>query len=345
MAVKQKKRIEEEEEVDGGYAGAPTLALTPTRSVAVDGNFDRVLSYLTARAQQIDMMELTEDNVEQAKLIKKEALWYQKDLDKRLGETVERLFDGPKAALKLRMSPLYEVINRIAGRAAGVLDAIEAERKAGLGKAYEAYIADFQKAYGLDEERLGGIELRKWYYNKTPADNELQAKRDIEEQFKEAKRSQDAHAADVRMIEALCEGEPRLNSALWIEQLDGAAASAVAHKIMLEKQRLAELDAAKAAAELGAVKAAAEAGALDDEDDDEEDGEDGPTAASLGMAEIVSKLPDKSDFPGRMLEKAVVLRYPCDYGDAITELFRELKKHGITVRALPAADAQDAEAC
>jgi hypothetical protein len=343
MAVKQKKLIEEEEELDGGYSEAPALALTPTRSVAVDGNFDRVLGYLTARAQQIDMMELTEDNVEQAKLIKKEALWYQKDLDKRLDETIERLFDGPKAALKLRMIPLYDVINRIAGRAAGILDAIEAERKAELGRAYEAHLAGFQKKYGLDETRLAGIELRKWYYNKTPADNELRAKRDLEEQFKEAKRRQDDSAADVQMIESMCEGDPRLNSKLWVEQLASASASAVARKIMLEKQRLAELDAARAAAELDAAKAAAEAAALDDKEDEDE--EDVSEAASIGMAEIVSKLPDKSDFPGRMTEKALVLRYPCDYGDAITELFRELKKHGITARELPSANTGEDEAC
>jgi hypothetical protein len=306
----------------------PPLVITPEKTLPVDGNFAAILGYLRLRGKEVAKMKLTEANVDKAKLIKKEASAYRKGVEEKLKTTIELLFDGPKAVLKSKAQDLFDAIDQIEQAATSVLDKIEDSRVADLNKAYEAYKEAFQKEYQLDSDSIALIELRKWYYNKTPVGNEKKAKEDLEQQFKDLKKRQDERAADVKMIQTLCKDDPRLSERLYVEMLERASASVVAEKIAEEKQRLAALDAPFP----------------DGPDEEPEDApEEEAAAAKENIVDIASKLDFQSDFPNRMAEKAFLMRYPCDCGDQITTLFELLKKFNVTTKALKSGETYVAQ--
>jgi hypothetical protein len=315
-------------------AAFPLLVITPEKGLPVDGNFQEILGYLKRREKEVAKLDLSEDNLDQAKLVKKEAGAYRKAVEERLKTTIALLFDGPKDVLKSKAQELFNAIASIESAAEKALDQAEEERVADLNRAYETYKDSFQALYRLDESRLVAIELRKWYYNKTPPGNEKKAKDDLEQQFKDLKQAQDAREADIKMVRALCANEPRLNVQTWIDRLNIVPLSFIAGELAMEKERLAELD--KPAPEPQALGGAMCGYADEDEDDDPEPdiaaAEQQAPVVRLGIMEQIANF--KTDFPGRTLKKRFELEYPCDMGDLMTELFKELRQHSVTARAI-----------
>lgn len=311
----------------------PPLVITPAKGLPVDGNFAQILGYLKLREKEVSKMKLKESDIERAKLIKKEASAYRKAVEERVKTAIALLFDGPKDVLKSKVKDLYDYIDKIAGVADKVLDDIEADRVAELNKAYEARKAELQEQYKLDGERLEMVEFRKWFYNKTPSNNEAIARADMETQFKKLAKEQADHEADVRIIQNMCAEDPRLNVKLYIDRLELCSASMIIDEIAEERKRLDGLEAEP--------KDNCEE-AKDYEEEDEDDGEEQEAAAETEP--IVLGIPGgilefKTDFPGRTLKKRVELEYPCDMGDLITDLFDELRKHGIIVRPVKDGEA------
>jgi hypothetical protein len=288
-------------------AAIPPLVITPDKGLPIDGNFAQILGYLKLRGKEVAKMRLTEDSLDKAKLIKREAAAYRKGVEEKLKTTVELLFDGPKAVLKSRVQDLFDAIDQIEQTAASVLDKVEERRVADLNKAYAAYQEEFQRLYRLSDDRLAQVELRKWYYNKTPADNEKKAKLDMEQQFMQLKKRQDDYASDVRMIQTLCGEDQRLSVQLYIDMLEHSSVSAIAGRVAVEKQRLAALDTAQAEPE--------EAPADEPE----------PEAAQADTEE---------GFPEQMSEKALVVRYPQRHAEQVALFVKELKKLGVIVKEL-----------
>jgi uncharacterized protein YhaN len=116
----------------------------------------------------------------------------------------------------------------------------EKERVAGINEVIDHYVEKFQAQYNLDEEHLARVERKKSYYNKTA--EEKARKDDLEQQFKDLKKDQDAYAANIRLIKATCKEEPRLNVQHWIDQLRYDDVATITEAIIAEKQRLRELD-------------------------------------------------------------------------------------------------------
>jgi hypothetical protein len=281
----------------------PPLVITPDRGLAADGNFQQILGRLKLREREVAKMKLTEDNVEQAKLIKKEAGAYRKAAEERLKNAVELLFDGPKAVLKSKAQEVFSAIDRIESSALAVLDKIEANRVEDLTRAFDSYRDDFQERYQLNEETWEKIAYPKWYYNKTPADNEKKAKDDLEELFKKLKQQQDALESDKTMIKSLCADDDRLDVDMYLKLLGQEPASSVAARITAQKELLTRLGE-----------------------------EDAPVQTKIGLP--ISVLSFQTDFPGKTLKKRIELEYPYDMGDEITEVFRALRKSGVKVRSL-----------
>jgi hypothetical protein len=322
-------------------ATLPPLVITPEKGLPVDGNFQAILGYLTSREKEVAKMKLSEDNLEQAKLVIKEAGAYQKAVEERVKTTIALLFDGPKDVLKSKAQELYSAISRLKSSAELVIDKVEEDRVADLNRAYGAYKESFQALYHLDERRLAVIELRKWYYNKTPPGNEKKAKDDLEQQFKDLKKEQDDHEADVKMVRLLCADEQRLNVQTWIDRLNSVSVSFIAEEIAEEKRRLAGLD--KPAAE-EREQGEDEGGSVDNAVTQNNWG------ATVGEVvgwpvDTISPLTQRTDvlsrvaafetdFPGRTLKKRFELEYPCDMGDLMTELFKELRRSGVTARLI-----------
>jgi hypothetical protein len=319
------KAKEKEQAALSGQAALPPLVITPEKGLPVDGNFQAILGYLKIREKEVAKMKLSEDNLEQAKLIKKEAVAYRKAVEERLKTAIALLFDGPKDVLKSKAQELFIAIERIESAAEKALDKVEEDRVADLNRVFESYKKTFQERHGLDDERCESVELRKWYYNKTPAGNEKKAKDDLEQQYKDIKNAQDRYDADVEMVRGLCADEPRLNVQAWIARLEMVSVSFIAGEIAVEKARLAALDAPVA----------------DEDEDPEPDPAPEPDIAAeaerapeLRIGTLSDIAVFKTDFPGRTSKKRFELEYPCDMGELITALFKELRQHGVTTRAL-----------
>jgi hypothetical protein len=297
----------------------PALKITPTKAPIVGGNFDEIKQYMISRRKEIEKLKVTEHNMPQILAIKKEVVAYRTAFTKLWSEIKELYFNGPKAVNEARAK---EVLGEIAALEAipdKILQKKEEERVANLNMAYDAYKETFQEKYKLSEAFLTQVVLKPSYYNKTPEDNEKKSKDDMEKQFVTLKAAQDAEEAGKRLIREACAGDERLNAEHWIGQTKYMDAAQVLEAVAEEKKRLA-----------GITEAPKEEGGAIDADYDVVAEGDTPTLV-IGTAEGIDF---SSDFKGRMKTKRIELKYPVDLADAISELFKRLKVHGIKIREL-----------
>jgi uncharacterized protein (DUF849 family) len=307
----------------------PALIVTPEQAPVVSGNFEQIETYLQKWRKQVSKMEITEDNMEQVRLIKKEAVAYRNSLTKIQNDIKKTYFNDPKAVFEAKMGQLLGVVGEVEKAADQVLEIEEKERVAGINEVIDHYVEKFQAQYNLDEEHLARVERKKSYYNKTA--EEKARKDDIEQQFKDLKKDQDAYAANIRLIKATCKEEPRLNVQHWIDQLRYDDVATITEAIIAEKQRLRELDQEEAGSTQTASSTVGDVGY-----EVVGEGEAESVPVKLG---IPCHIDFNSDFKGRTKTMKVALVYPCDLGDALTQLFAELKQYGIKVRPVKEAEA------
>jgi hypothetical protein len=296
----------------------PALVVTPERATVVSGNFEQIEAYLQKWRKQVSKMEMTESNMEQVRLIKKEAAAYRSSLTKIQTEVKKVYFNDPKAVFEAKMGKLLGVVGEVESAADQVLEIEEKERIAGINEIIDHYIEKFQAQYRLDEEHLSRLERKKNYYNKTA--EEKARKDDIEQQFKDLKKDQDAYAANVRLVKAACGDEPRLNAQHWLDRLRYDDVATIIEAVTAEKHRLLELDRQEAESTRTASSTA-----------EETEYEVAEETAKVTIG-IPGHIDFESDFKGRTKTMKIEVSYPCDLGDALTQLFAELKRYGIKVR-------------
>jgi hypothetical protein len=226
-----------------------------------------------------------------------------------------------------KMGKLLGVVGEVETAADEVLAIEERERVAGINEVIDGYIKKFQELYGLDEDHLSRIERKKCYYNKT-ADEKVR-KDDIELQFKDLKKEQDTYAANIRLIQAACKDEQRINVQHWIKKMRYEDVASIIEAVTAEKQRLQELDKQEQETAVTQTASSAVVENIDCGVSAEEDTEN--EKVIIGIPNYIDFT---SDFKGRKKVMAVELTYPCDLGDALTLLFEQLKTYGIKVRAV-----------
>jgi hypothetical protein len=219
------------------------------------------------------------------------------------------------------MKPLFTSVAKVETAADKVLNKLEEQRIADINEVLNHYKAKFQEQYKLDGEKyLPRIEYRKNYYNKGM--DEKTRKDDLEQQFKGLKKEQDVYSAAIRLIKAACADEPRLNVVRYIRDLETINVASVVEEINTEKNRLRQLDQTETTTATGeAVEVDVTEAAKDEE----------PAKVVIG---IPAELNFNSDFQGRNRTMKIEITYPCDLGDALTDLFASLKQHGIKIRQL-----------
>jgi hypothetical protein len=307
-------------------ASVPALIVTPEKAPAVSGNFEQIEAYLQKWRKQVSKMEITEDNMDQVRLIKKEAVAYRNSLTKIQNDIKKTHFTDPKAVFEAKMGQLLGVVGEVEKAADQVLEIEEKERVAGINEVIDHYIEKFQAQYNLDEEHFTRVERKKSYYNKTI--EEKARKDDIELQFKDLKKDQDAYAANIRLIKATCKEESRLNVQHWIDRLRYDDVATITESIIAEKQRFRELDAQETQETVSTNSA------VKVEDVDYEVVGEGGTGTEKIKLGIPCHIDFNSDFKCLTKAMKVELVYPCDLGDALTELFDDLKQYDIKIRPI-----------
>jgi hypothetical protein len=305
----------------------PALVITPDKAPAVTGNYAAIEAVLEKWSAKVSSMKLTEDNLDEVLSIKKAAVAVRNQIDAKVDAAKKALFNDPKKIFEARMKSLYSLVANVEGAADEVLGKLEQERVAGINEVIDHYVEKFQSQYNLDEEHLARIERKKSYYNKTV--EEKIRKDDLEQQFKDLKKDQDAYAANIRLIKATCKDEPRLNVQHWIDQLRYDDVATITEAIIAEKQRLRELDRQELESTQTTSSAVVDVGC-------EVVGEAESAPIKLG---VPCHIDFDSDFKGRTKAMKIELVYPCDLGDALTQLFAELKQYGIKVRPVKEKEA------
>jgi hypothetical protein len=291
----------------------PALVVTPNVSTAITGNYGVIEKALQQWRDRVSKMKLSENNLEEVSKIKKAAVAVRNNLDRVATATKKALFNDPKAIFEARMKGLYSLIADVEGSADNVLGKLEQQRIDEINEVLNHYKDELQKQYKLDNLEL--IEYKKEYYNKTVpkgySSMDKYWKDSLKERFEALKKAQDVHNANVRLVTETCKDEPRLNVGHWLDRLSSWDVAAVIENIKIEKKRLQELDNPSVETEV------VEAEVVETK------------KVVLGIPPTINF---KSDFPGRLLVKKVEITYPCDLGDALTELFKSLRVYGIKVK-------------
>lgn len=293
----------------------PALSL-PKKEEVVFPNADSTLAaqkeFLELRLATVLKMEMTDENIERVRVIKKGIVGWRNAFDKQVKDYVKGVFDGPKKVFKVASDAIMDDITKMEAQCDKILDAEEEKRRAQVNAAIDGLVEDLSDEFGFELE----VERKKEYYNKT-ADMKAVAQ-DLREQFQAEANVRKQKEADFNLIEKACsQGEfsEYINPKTYTDMLAYEPASVVFEKVEAEKERLRAKFAEKAAA--SPAPAPAE-----------------PQEEPMQIGIKVNKEAMKSDFKGLNKKMTLQLEYPVDLGDELTRIFDELRKNGVKMKVL-----------
>lgn len=305
----KKKTVLTDEEL---LSPLPALSL-PKKEEVVFPNADNTLAaqkeFLELRLAAVLKMEMTDENIERVRTVKKGIVGWRNTFDKQVKDYVKGVFDGPKKVFKVAADAVMDDITKMEAQCDEILDKEEEKRVAQVNAAIDGLIEDLADEFGFEFE----VERKKEYYNKT-ADMKAVAQ-DLREQYQAEANVRKQKEADIKLIEKACGGEfaDFINPKTYTDMLAYEPASVVFEKVEAEKERLRAKFAEKAAASPAPAE-------LQEE------------PMQIGIK--VNKDAMKSDFKGLNKKMTLQLEYPVDLGDELTRIFDELRKNGVKMKVL-----------
>ena len=310
MAKTKKKTVLTDEEL---LSPLPALSL-PKKEEVVFPNADNTLAaqkeFLELRLATVLKMEMTDENIERVRVIKRGIVGWRNTFDKQVKDYVKGVFDGPKKVFKVAADAVMDDITKMEAQCDEILDKEEEKRVAQVNAAIDGLIEDLTDEFGFEFE----VERKKEYYNKT-ADMKAVAQ-DLREQYQAEASARKQKEADIKLIEKACsQGEfaEYINPKTYTDMLTYEPASVVFEKVEAEKERLRAKFAEKAAVSPAPAEVQEE---------------------PLQIGIKVNKEAMKSDFPGLNKKMTLQLEYPVDLGDELTRIFDELRKNGVKMKVL-----------
>ena len=291
---------------------SPLPALTlPKKEEVVFPNADNTLAaqkeFLELRLAAVLKMEMTDENIERVRVIKRGVVGWRNAFDKQVKDYVKATYKGPMDVFKTAADAIMDDISKMEAQCDEILDKEEEKRRAQVNAAIDGLIEDLADEFGFEFE----VERKKEYYNKT-ADMKAVAQ-DLREQYQAEANVRKQKEADIKLIEKACsQGEfaEYINPKTYTDMLACEPASVVFEKVEAEKERLRAKFAEKAAASPA------------------------PAEEPMQIGIKVNKEAMKSDFPGLNKKMTLQLEYPVDLGDELTRIFDELRKNGVKMRVL-----------
>lgn len=310
MAAKSKKKtVLTDEEL---LSPLPALSL-PKKEEVVFPNADNKLAaqkeFLELRLAAVLGMEMTDENIERVRVVKKGIVGWRNTFDKQVKDYVKAAYKGPMDVFKAAADAIMDDITKMEAQCDEILDKEEEKRRAQVNAAIDGLVEDLTEEFGFEFE----VERKKEYYNKT-ADMKAVAQ-DLREQYQAEASARKQKEADIKLIEKACGGEfaDYINPKTYTDMLAYEPASVVFEKVEAEKERLRAKFAEKAAASPAPAEVQEE---------------------PLQIGIKVNKEAIKSDFPGLNKKMTLQLEYPVDLGDELTRIFDELRKNGVKMKVL-----------
>ena len=287
----------------------PALSL-PKKEEVVFPNADNTLAaqkeFLELRLAAVLKMEMTDENIERVRVIKRGVVGWRNAFDKQVKDYVKATYKGPMDVFKTAADAIMDDITKMEAQCDEILDKEEEKRRAQVNAAIDGLIEDLSDEFGFEFE----VERKKEYYNKT-ADMKAVAQ-DLREQYQAEASARKQKEADIKLIEKACSGEfaDYINPKTYTDMLAYEPASMVFEKVEAEKERLRAKFAEKAIASPA------------------------PAEEPVQIGIKVNKDAMKSDFPGLNKKMTLQIEYPVDLGDELTRIFDELRKNGVKMKVL-----------
>jgi hypothetical protein len=290
----------------------PALSL-PKKEDVVFPNADNTLAaqkeFLELRLATVLKMEMTDENIERVRVIKKGIVGWRNTFEKQTKDYVKAVYKGPMDVFKAAADVITEDIAKMEAQCDEILNKEEEKRRAQVNAAIDGLVEDLTEEFGFEFE----VERKKEYYNKT-ADMKAVAQ-DLREQYQAEANVRKQKEADIKLIEKACGGEfaDYINPKTYTDMLAYEPASVVYEKVEAEKERLRAKFAEKATASPAPAEVQEE-------------------PMQIGIK--VNKEAMKSDFKGLNKKMTLQLEYPVDLGDELTRIFDELRKNGVKMKVL-----------
>lgn len=242
--MKEEKAVEvaETKEVDFGdialKIAKPTL--NSDKTISIVGNFSDVGSKIQAIVDRYKDTQLTDDNVDYVKTLKKQFVSLRTGIDRERKEYMKVYITPAKDLVDSMCKELLAIIDNGESALGKQLDEYDQRRKDELTVILNEYKADAAAKHNLREEYACQIKLIDKYYNKTQ--NEEDSADDIERQAVELEKKQSEYDAGVKLITAECE-DTGFVADTYIRELSYKSAMEIILEIKQDKKAKAELQA------------------------------------------------------------------------------------------------------
>lgn len=242
MAEEKVVTVVETKEVDFGdielKIEKPTL--NSDKTISISGNFSDVGSKIQSVVDRYKDTQLTEDNVDYVKTLKKQFVSLRTGIERERKE-YKKVYIAPAEDLVDSMcKELLAIVNAGELALGKQLDKYDQRRKDELTIILKEYIADSVAKHNLREEYASQIQLIDKYYNKTQ--NEEDSADDIERQANELEKKQNEYDAGVKLITAECEDAGFLADS-YIRELQYKSATEIILEIKQDKKTKEEIKA------------------------------------------------------------------------------------------------------
>jgi hypothetical protein len=293
----------------------PEWKAVEQKSYEVVANFDAIEAYLNQEAGRYKGVAFSPEQMPAVEAAKKDLRELRTSLTDVLEDVKKKRFNTPKKNFETKMQALISIVTTVEADVDKVLDAENQKRIDELNEALDGYCSKFQKQFGLRPEYEMRIERKKAFYNKTAKESESKA--DLLAQYEALHKEQTAYDANETLIKDSMSGYPEINEQLLLGRLqrgDESVGELVAW-ITAEKTRI---DVIRAGGDPDAKP----------EPPKQVGVKNGPI--TISFVQHIDKVAMTTDVPGMMETKIIEITYPRDVGDALNELFKELKQYGVT---------------
>ena len=215
-------------------------ALNSDKTISIGGNFSDVGSKIQAVVDRYKDTQLTDDNVDYVKTLKKQFVSLRTGIDRERKEYMKVYITPAKDLVDSMCKELLAIVDAGESALGKQLDEYDQRRKDELTIILNEYKADAVAKHNLREEYACQIQLIDKYYNKTQ--NEEDSADDIERQAVELEKKQSEYDAGVKLITAECE-EAGFLADTYIRELSHKSATEIILEIKADKKASAEIKA------------------------------------------------------------------------------------------------------
>lgn len=214
--------------------------LNKDKTVSIGGNWDNLKINIQKVVDKYKGTELTEDNVEYVKTLKKQFVSLRTGVELDFKNYKTAYLDPAENLIKTVKAELLAVIEEGESALDKQLDEYDQRRKDELTLVLNDYVNDAKEKFGLRDEYATQIQLKKEYYNKTQKEED--SIDDINAQAEELSKKQKEYDAGVAMITDECNSAGLLPDA-YIRELQYKSAMEILMEIKQDIKSRAEMKA------------------------------------------------------------------------------------------------------